>query len=87
VFAVADSLTVFKKSISHYPSMLKHLERRNIRTAYFLAFVSEIFFPIAVWLFFYSRFLTFTSKNRATALSTLNLLSNLGPAPHKLDKD
>lgn len=39
--------------------MLQHQEHTNIRTAYFLAFVSEVFFPIAIWLFFYSRFLSF----------------------------
>jgi len=33
--------------------------KRNIPTAYFLSFISEIFFPIAIWLFFYSRFLSF----------------------------
>jgi len=44
---------------------------RNIRTAYFLAFVSEIFFPIAVWLFFYSRFLNFAQIALLTAVTGL----------------
>lgn len=51
--------------------MLQKLERRNITTAYFLAFVSEIFFPIAIWLFFYSRFLNFTEIAILSALGGL----------------
>jgi len=39
--------------------MLVQQTHRNIKTVYFLAFVSEIFFPIAIWLFFYSQFLSF----------------------------
>jgi MFS family permease len=31
----------------------------NLKTAYFLSFVNQLFFPIAVWLFFYSKFLDF----------------------------
>lgn len=51
--------------------MLQKQERRNITTAYFLAFVSEIFFPIAIWLFFYSRFLSFTEIAILSALGGL----------------
>ncbi len=43
----------------------------NIRTAYFLAFVSEIFFPIAIWLFFYSKFLSFTQIALLSAIGGL----------------
>ncbi|OGK44710.1 hypothetical protein A2957_00025 [Candidatus Roizmanbacteria bacterium RIFCSPLOWO2_01_FULL_38_11] len=31
----------------------------NLRTAYFFSFVSQMFFPIAIWLFFYTKFITF----------------------------
>lgn len=47
------------------------LKSRNIKTAYYLAFVSEIFFPIAVWLFFYSRFLSFTEIALLSAIGGL----------------
>jgi MFS family permease len=39
--------------------MVEKFERRNIVTAYFLSLVSETFFPIAIWLFFYTQFLSF----------------------------
>lgn len=31
----------------------------NLRVAYFFSFVSQMFFPIAIWLFFYTKFLSF----------------------------
>ena len=31
----------------------------NLRVAYFFSFVSQMFFPIAIWLFFYTKYLTF----------------------------
>lgn len=39
--------------------MLKQQETTNVRTAYILSFVSEIYFPIAIWLFFYNQYLSF----------------------------
>lgn len=43
----------------------------NIKTAYFLALVGEIFFPIAIWLFFYSRFLSFAEIAVLSAIGGL----------------
>ena len=46
----------------------------NIKTAYFLAFVSEIYFPIAIWLFFYSKFLSFTEIALLSAIGGLAVI-------------
>ncbi|MFA6005733.1 MAG: MFS transporter [Patescibacteria group bacterium] len=40
--------------------MDKRLARRNVLIGYILNFLSDCYFPIAIWLFFYLRFLTFT---------------------------
>ncbi|MFA6571549.1 MAG: MFS transporter [Bacteroidota bacterium] len=33
--------------------------KTNLTTAYLFSFISQMFFPIAIWLFFYTKFLTF----------------------------
>lgn len=40
--------------------MDKLLARRNVLISYILNFLSDCYFPIAIWLFFYLKFLTFT---------------------------
>ena len=45
--------------------------KTNLKIAYFLAFCGELFFPIAVWLFFYTRFLNFKQIVLMTAVSSL----------------
>ncbi len=51
--------------------MDSQLKKRNIKIAYWLALLSEIFFPIAIWLFFYSRFLSFTQIALLSAIGGL----------------
>lgn len=43
----------------------------NLRVAYALSFVSQLFFPIAVWLFFYSRYLDFKHIAIMTAIGSV----------------
>lgn len=33
--------------------------KTNLRAAYIFSFVSQMFFPIAIWIFFYTKYLTF----------------------------
>ena len=54
--------------------MQTHREQTNIRTAYFLACISEIFFPIAIWLFFYTQFLDFKQIALLTGICGLAAL-------------
>ncbi len=46
-------------------------EHRNIKVAYLLTFLSELYFPITVWIFFYLRFLDFTQVAAITAIQTI----------------
>lgn len=43
----------------------------NLRTAYFFSFVSQMFFPIAIWLFFYTKYLTFKEIAIISAVGTV----------------
>lgn len=43
----------------------------NLRAAYFFSFVSQMFFPIAIWLFFYTKYLTFKEIAIISAIGTI----------------
>ena len=43
-------------------------QNKNIGLAYLLSFLGEIYFPIAIWLFFYTRFLNFKEIALLTAI-------------------
>jgi len=45
--------------------------KSNLQVAYFLSFVSQLFFPIAIWLFFYSKFLDFKQIALMTAVGSI----------------
>ncbi len=51
--------------------MLKSQKNSNITITYILAFASDLFFPIAVWLFFYSQYLDFKEIALMTAIGGL----------------
>jgi MFS family permease len=52
---------------------------RNIRLAYALSFLSELYFPISIWLFYYLRFLDFKQIGILTAVKLVS--SNLFEIP------
>lgn len=54
-------------------------EKTNIRVAYVLSFLSELYFPIVAWLFFYLKFLDFKQIAIITAVHVLT--SNLFEIP------
>lgn len=45
-------------------------ENRNIKISYLLVFVSEFYFPIAVWVFYYTHFMDFKHIALLTAIQT-----------------
>lgn len=51
----------------------------NIKIAYVLSFLSELYFPISVWLFYYLRFLDFKQIGILTAVKLIS--SNLFEVP------
>lgn len=51
----------------------------NIRIAYILSFLSELYFPISVWLFYYLRFLDFKQIGMLTAVKLIS--ANLFEVP------
>ncbi|MFA6518137.1 MAG: MFS transporter [Candidatus Shapirobacteria bacterium] len=53
--------------------------KKNIKIAYFLSFLSELYFPISVWLFYYLRFLDFKQIGVLTAVKLIS--SNLFEVP------
>jgi len=46
--------------------------KNNIRLAYILSLVSELYFPISIWLFYYLRYLTFSEIGILTAVKLLS---------------
>ncbi|MFA5894856.1 MAG: MFS transporter [Candidatus Shapirobacteria bacterium] len=48
--------------------------KNNIRLAYILSFVSELYFPISIWLFYYLRYLTFSEIGILTAVKLLSAI-------------
>ena len=56
-----------------------HPEKTNIKVAYVLSFLSELYFPIVAWLFFYLRYLDFKQIAVITAIHVLT--SNLFEIP------
>jgi len=52
---------------------------KNVRIAYILSFLSELYFPISVWLFYYLRFLDFKQIGILTAVKLIS--SNLFEVP------
>lgn len=46
--------------------------KNNIRLAYILSFVSELYFPISIWLFYYLRYLDFSEIGILTAVKLLS---------------
>lgn len=46
--------------------------KNNIRLAYILSFVSELYFPISIWLFYYLRYLDFSQVGILTAVKLLS---------------
>lgn len=53
--------------------------QRNIKLAYAISFINELYFPIAVWLFFYLKYLTFTEIALLTTIKVI--LSNAFEIP------
>jgi len=53
--------------------------RSNVRIAYILSFLSELYFPISVWLFYYLRFLDFKQIGILTAVKLIS--SNIFEVP------
>lgn len=53
--------------------------KNNIRLAYVLSFMSELYFPISVWIFYYLRFLDFKQIGILTAVKLIS--SNLFEVP------
>lgn len=51
----------------------------NIKVAYILSFLSELYFPISVWLFYYLRFLDFKEIGILTAVKLIS--SNIFEVP------
>lgn len=51
----------------------------NVKIAYLLSFLSELYFPISVWLFYYLRFLDFKQIGILTAVKLIS--SNLFEVP------
>lgn len=51
--------------------MLHASRQTNIRVSYVLAFLSELYFPISVWLFFYLRYLDFKQVAVITAVQVI----------------
>lgn len=45
---------------------------RNVRLAYILSFVSELYFPISIWLFYYLRYLDFSQIGILTAVKLIS---------------
>jgi MFS family permease len=58
---------------------INNSENTNIRVAYILSFLSELYFPIVAWLFFYLKFLDFKQIAILTAIHVLT--SNLFEIP------
>jgi len=54
-------------------------EHTNVKVAYILSFLSELYFPIVAWLFFYLKFLDFRQIAIITAIHVLT--SNLFEIP------
>jgi MFS family permease len=52
---------------------------KNLKIGYFLAFVNELYFPIAIWLLFFLQYLDFTQVAIIGALTTIS--SNLFEIP------
>lgn len=52
---------------------------KNIKLAYWLSFVSELYFPISIWLFYYLRFLDFKQIGILTAVKLIS--ANLFEVP------
>lgn len=52
---------------------------RNLRIAYFLSFVNELYLPLAIWLLFFLKYLDFTQVAVIGALGTVS--SNLFEIP------
>ncbi|MBU1130458.1 hypothetical protein KKE45_04030, partial [Patescibacteria group bacterium] len=46
---------------------------RNIKIAYILSFLSDLYFPISVWIFYYSRFLNF---KQIAILTTIKVVAS-----------
>ncbi len=46
--------------------------RKNLYIGYFLAFVNELYFPIAIWLLFFLRYMDFTQVAIIGALTTVS---------------
>ncbi len=44
----------------------------NIKVAYILSFLSELYFPVSVWLFYYLRFLDFKEIGILTAVKLIS---------------
>lgn len=59
--------------------MLNASEKTNIKVAYALSFLSELYFPIVAWLFFYLQYLDFKQIAIITAIHVLT--SNLFEIP------
>ena len=58
---------------------LNSSEKTNIKVAYVLSFLSELYFPIVAWLFFYLQYLDFNQIAIITAIHVLT--SNLFEIP------
>ncbi len=54
-------------------------EKTNVKVAYILSFLSELYFPIVAWLFFYLKFLDFRQIAIITAIHVIT--SNLFEIP------
>lgn len=55
------------------------LASKNIKIAYALSFLNELYFPISIWLFYYLRFLNFKEIGILTAVKLIS--SNLFEVP------
>lgn len=52
---------------------------RNIKIAYVLSFISEFYFPVSIWLFYYLNYLNFTEIGILTAIKIIS--SNIFEIP------
>jgi MFS family permease len=65
-------------SLKEYINSFK-AEKTNIKVSYFISFLSQLYFPIAAWLFFYLQFLDF--KQISILLAVHIISSNLFEIP------
>lgn len=65
--------------IESFQNKFDSREKTNIKVAYLLSFLSELYFPIVAWLFFYLKYLDFRQIALITAIHALT--SNLFEIP------